>query len=1140
MLKYDLHPRAQVHKKKLSPSIEEQIEWDDNDVNSSQVVGVDSIILKQLGQPVNLSYSVFTKQKVSLQKGLYLRAAVSVALGSDNNSDGVAIIIQNHKDGSNYIGEHGLYLGLKSNSDCALTIKFQSKNIFEINFNNKQIYTNDEGFYNFNHLQIYLQIQILESGDAKLYLKLSSNSYTFGPSQPLILTNFRKGLCLNESEELSAFVGFSSSQHDSSCSHQTTLDLFKMNEYNCSCPLSPYFPLEIKYKQDYSNLPAYQDNSVQIEPPNICGKCEGLQDKSIYLQINQIWKITGQQMQSQDNVKYIEFKLPQLPVNVNHLMSIIIGDLSVGQTQFKISQNDFILQNWKIPYVAASSNSSGGNQQPLLPLTGFRNNKPTQPPSIPPLEDQVLETLNQQQSKFYTVDVYSRPIIQSKSDNQLLQQSTQRIKVDTIKVPIEDSAKCMQVKSWIPTQEIKLDTNQYKLMGQNYEYEIKSSEGTLVSKVLSKSEVFLDTLYDGVCYGNYCQSSVFCNKESEETAQPVSELDQVCKEMEENPIGKAGTYIEAADIVNDELEEGRKIFSKGFMKKLDKILKINELYYLTKAIAAKCPENDKKCNLAKAYLVGKYIANTYTVIGEINFFLDLFNELSDLGYYLASQVGKWISSKFTGDPHITNLDGCKFDFQGQGEYVLVQEKMIGFAVHTRFLQSPLFKSVTTIRSIAIRGFWGSPVVYIESLVDEEAPLVRVNGLIVNFDGQNSYEIPNLSISVNGDSYQIKYSNYIELLVINHGQGILWTGIPRIYGPYSTQLQGILGNGDSVDDEKDFQSGSNIQDGYQTIKSCKDKDDESIWKFGQSWRLTKKEDSILYYKKDENPDSFYDKNWKPQSTGQILNQFNQVQLNDAKQKCKQNQNNQDDCILDLLLLQGQSETFTKVLNAYNNPVQLPEQNNVILAFKNVNETSVELVISLGSTLQQSCSTNCQLEILYQQDDPNVFYRMSSERVQFKQINSKVLTDLDKKSQYTFYARVSSQYQSNKVNIYTNNPQCLPFCAKKNACGDDGCGGQCNQNNKCNSQCIFGVCEMKEIMDNSKSDHNQDGGSDSDSNKLSTVAIVFITITAFAIVIILAFIAIRKWKQKQGKKTENISSDKEDKEQSIKGIDMPKLN
>ncbi|KAL4512319.1 hypothetical protein ABPG72_005321 [Tetrahymena utriculariae] len=978
-----------------------------NDVTSSQVVGIDPIELKQYLQETSVSYSVFTKQKVSFKKGLQLRADVSVALNSAYLADGIALIIQNDQDGSTYIGEHGQYLGLKYNTNCALTIKFQSLQYTNINFANKIIFKSSDGFTNFDQQQIYLQIEILENDNANLYLQIGRIPYVTGPSQPLLLSDFRKGLCIKESEELSAFIGFSSSQYVSYCSHKTTLDAFQMTEFNCTCPLSPYFPLVIKYKEDYSYFTAYKDNSILIEQPKICGKCKGVSDTNLYLQIDQIWKITGQQIKSSDNKTYIEFKLPQLSVNVKHQMSILIGDISLTQKQFKIQSNDFITENWKIPYVNTSnadSNSSEGSQQVELPLTGFRNGKPTQPPSIPPLDQQVVQVLNQQQSKFYIVDVYSRPIIQSKLDNQFLQYSNLRVKVDTIKVPIKNSGKCVQVKQWIPTQEIKLDTSQYSLKGQNYEYEIKSSEGSLVSKIQSKHEVFFETLYEGVCYGNYCSSSFFCKKDDKENEQPVSELDQVCKEMEESPLSKAGTYIEAADIVNEELEEGRKIFSISLMKKLKKILKINDLYFMAKVIAAKCPQNDIKCNIAKAYIVGKYIANTYTVLGEINLFLDLFNDLLDLGYYTASKVGQWINGKFTGDPHITNLDGCKFDFQGQGEYVLAQEKMIGFAVHTRFLQSPFFKSVTTIRSIAIRGFWGAPIVYIESLVDDNTPLIRVNGLIIQINDQETYEIPNLSIYVNKDNYFIKYSNYIELLVVNHGQGFLWTGFPRIYAPYSSQLQGILGNGDSVDDEKDFQSGSNSQDGYSAIKSCKDKNDESIWKFGQSWRLTNKQESILYYKKDENPDSFFDKNWKPQTTQQIVAQFNEQQQNVARQKCGQNKDEQDACILDFLLVKDQSQTLNKIVNAYNNPVQLPEQNQVGLTFKNVNETSVELVIALGSKLQQDCSAKCYLEILYQQNDPNVYSIKSQETIKLQQINSKVLINLDTKSFYTFYARV----------------------------------------------------------------------------------------------------------------------------------------
>lgn len=45
----------------------------------------------------------------------------------------------------------------------------------------------------------------------------------------------------------------------------------------------------------------------------------------------------------------------------------------------------------------------------------------------------------------------------------------------------------------------------------------------------------------------------------------------------------------------------------------------------------------------------------------------------------------------------------------------------------------------------------------------------------------------------------------------------------------------------------------------------------------SWRLTKKEDSILFYKNNEDPNMYYDKDWHPVPLEIILNQVDKSKL-----------------------------------------------------------------------------------------------------------------------------------------------------------------------------------------------------------------------------------------------------------------------
>lgn len=103
---------------------------------------------------------------------------------------------------------------------------------------------------------------------------------------------------------------------------------------------------------------------------------------------------------------------------------------------------------------------------------------------------------------------------------------------------------------------------------------------------------------------------------------------------------------------------------------------------------------------------------------------------------------------------------------------------------------------------------GAPIVSFESLFDEKLPLIRVNGIIISIEDKKVFEIPNVSIRVEKDNYFIEFTNGVLITVTNAGYGFLWTGFLRIPAIYSGKLQGLLGNGDSEDNETDFKLGPN--------------------------------------------------------------------------------------------------------------------------------------------------------------------------------------------------------------------------------------------------------------------------------------------------------------------------------------------
>ncbi|KAL4441992.1 hypothetical protein ABPG74_003743 [Tetrahymena malaccensis] len=980
-----------------------------NQTNFTQVDhnGYSGIKLKEIHQQTNISYSVFTKQKFPINNGLEFRASLYINLETQQYSDGIALILQNHKDGNKYIGEHGYQLGLKNNSDCALIFKFQSQQYTTVSFANKDF----------------------------ALIKLKNSLY----------------------------LGLSTSQYTSECSHEIILDWLNIRQKDCQCPFSG---LVIQYKEDYNSFKQYEKSSVLIEKPKICSWCDGLQlkDSNVYLIVDYIWKVTGKELNSTNSQKYIEFELPYLVENVDHVMAILIGDNSFAEKKFKIEPNEFLSSNWKSQFVLPDSNID--ESQPLsLPLTGFDIDQPTQPPDLPPLDDQTTKLLKQNKQNFIYVDVYSRPIYKSKEENELVEYSDQRIKIDNLIVNTKDYGQPVKVKSWVPSQQIQIQNDKYVLHGQIYEYEVKRNDGSLIKRILTRPEPVLKLIYDGICYGNYC-GAFFC-KNKNNNQPPISELDQICKQMNEDPNNAVATYISA----------GAEFLNNPICKKLDRVLKISDIVNIIKILKVKCP--DIKCEVAQFYLIKKMLVNQLTILGKIDLLVELLSELTKTNQNLLSNQGKWVKGKFTGDPHIKNLDGCLFDFQGQGEYILLQDKMIGFAIHSRFQKNPLFNDATTINAIAIRGFWGAPIVYFESLPNEFGPVIRINGLIVKMD--RIYEIPNLKIEYNFEYFIIQYSNNVEIYIKNHGYGFFWTVIPQVYTPYSTKLEGILGNGDSVDDEKDFLQGGNTQEGYQTIKSCQNKSEDSIWKFGQSWRLTKKSDSILFYKNNQNPDTFYDENWKPKPTSELMIQFSPL-LNTAKEQCsKVNQEELQFCIQDYLLFQNVTNKVSQesLIKIYQSSKQVPEKKNVILTFKSINETSVELNFFMSSSLYDECQNNCQLKVVYQQDNSNAFQTKLDTYEKLQQKTSKVLTGLNKYSFYTFQAMIKDT-QSNQVNFYAHTPKCLPLCAKSNACGDDGCGGQCDIQVKCQTQCLFGVCKIENNSNNNNNTNNNNNGNNNNNN------------------------------------------------------------
>lgn len=57
-----------------------------------------------------------------------------------------------------------------------------------------------------------------------------------------------------------------------------------------------------------------------------------------------------------------------------------------------------------------------------------------------------------------------------------------------------------------------------------------------------------------------------------------------------------------------------------------------------------------------------------------------------------------------GDPHLRTFDGCRFDFQGAGEFVLASTLDGEMAIHARFVPQRRWPTATMMGAVAVRGF----------------------------------------------------------------------------------------------------------------------------------------------------------------------------------------------------------------------------------------------------------------------------------------------------------------------------------------------------------------------------------------------------------------------------------------------------
>ena len=144
-----------------------------------------------------------------------------------------------------------------------------------------------------------------------------------------------------------------------------------------------------------------------------------------------------------------------------------------------------------------------------------------------------------------------------------------------------------------------------------------------------------------------------------------------------------------------------------------------------------------------------------------------------------------------GDPHYVTFDGVANDFQGVGEYILVEDLESDLVVQTR--TAPIGHDLS--RNSAVATEFGDVRISINT---DDSDVLRIDGVVSDLQGQLGFA--GGSLTVTGNSYRIDYDSCESLTVVDFGNHLNVTFCPDV-GQYESSLQGLLGSfdGDSTND-----------------------------------------------------------------------------------------------------------------------------------------------------------------------------------------------------------------------------------------------------------------------------------------------------------------------------------------------------
>lgn len=273
----------------------------------------------------------------------------------------------------------------------------------------------------------------------------------------------------------------------------------------------------------------------------------------------------------------------------------------------------------------------------------------------------------------------------------------------------------------------------------------------------------------------------------------------------------------------------------------------------------------------------------------------------------------------SGEPHLTTLDGLRYDFQAAGDFLLLEDGP-SFVVQVRQRFTPNRPNVAFNKAAAVRFGKTRVAVFVEPT------RLVVNGAEVALaDGESLSFANNVQVSRENNAYVIRHANAetIRVVAVDSvwvqilGGQFVDVSLSLNHAAYGT-MRGLLGNGDG-DVRDDFM----MRDGK--VLAIPISFDDVYKRFGASMSVDVEESLFREERKPPNPNAF-EAPTKPFTVKDLAADERQVARNACLKAGVKDGRLLDDCALDVAVLH--SPALAKLYTGVAAPAAVLEPNGTI--------------------------------------------------------------------------------------------------------------------------------------------------------------------------------------------------------------------